>query len=415
MSDADIRATSILLPAAKVAVYSRDQDTLDAARALDNDWRFARVELAVEEGDIKSAIEAYKEVHSPDLLIIQTDTIGDALTNDLGSLAQHCEEGTAAIIIGPDNDVALYRKLIDMGISDYLVKPIKTDMMADIIAKTLIEKLGATGSRLIAFAGAKGGVGTSAILQACAWGVSDILDQKTIIMDAAGGWSALSVGIGFEPATTLSEASRAAENSDEDGLKRMLHKAGDKLSILASGGDVMLERPINAVQAEHILDTLMAKFPVILADLSHTTPDVQKAILSRAHDIVVVSTPSLSSLRLARSLIHEIKEIRGGDEQGVELIINKAGLDKTTEVSKNDIQKAMDLNITSIIPYAPKVFMKAESESKKITQIAEGLEIVKASLIPFIASLLSVTEVSKKDDSEVKSGLLGGFFSKIKS
>src|SRR5262249_39068953 len=153
--------------------YSRDRETLEAARNLINDWRFARVEIAVEEGDVDIAAAAYKEIASPDLVIVQTETIDEAFAKKLEELGAQCSEGTAAIVIGPVNDVYLYRRMIDMGISDYLVRPVKTDILADVIAKSLIERIGVTDSRLIAFVGAKGGVGTSALAQAAAWGVSE--------------------------------------------------------------------------------------------------------------------------------------------------------------------------------------------------------------------------------------------------
>jgi pilus assembly protein CpaE len=129
----------------------------------------------------------------------------------LEELASHCDEGTAAVIIGPVNDVYLYRQMIDMGISDYLVKPISSDVMAEVCAKTLIEKIGVKGSRLIAYIGAKGGVGTSLLGQTAALGVSQFMDQKTFLLDTCGGWSTLSVGLGFEPSTTLVEAARATD------------------------------------------------------------------------------------------------------------------------------------------------------------------------------------------------------------
>ena len=210
MTEVNNQATSILLPTSSVAVYSKDNETLEAARHAANDWRFARVNVVVEDGDINTAIQAYQDASAPDLIIIQTEDMGDSLTAQLEQLAGCCSEDTAAIVIGPLNDVNLYRKLIDMGVSDYLVKPISADAMADVIARTLVDRLGVTGSRLIAFVGAKGGVGTSVLAQAAAWGVSDILKQKAVIIDGAGGWSTMSVGLGFEPSTTLAEAAKAA-------------------------------------------------------------------------------------------------------------------------------------------------------------------------------------------------------------
>ncbi len=147
MNQSRISASSTLLPAAAVDVYSRDSETLQAARGLAQDWRFARVRVNVEEGDAESAIAAYQHRRSPQLVIMQTDTIDDSFTAKLEELAQHCEEGTSAIVIGPVNDVYLYRKLIDMGVTDYLVRPVETPVLAEVIAKSLVDQLEVTGSR----------------------------------------------------------------------------------------------------------------------------------------------------------------------------------------------------------------------------------------------------------------------------
>ncbi|HEY8191262.1 MAG TPA: type II secretion protein ATPase, partial [Alphaproteobacteria bacterium] len=163
MSDGDKTYTSILLPGARVALFTRDSETKATFLALQKDWRFARVELDVQDGDITTAISAYQKTPSPDLVLVQTDTIDDGFSGSLEALAGACAEGTAAIVIGPVNDVNLYRRMIGMGVSDYLVRPLKTEPLANDIAATLIEKIGAAGSRLIAMIGSKGGVGATVL------------------------------------------------------------------------------------------------------------------------------------------------------------------------------------------------------------------------------------------------------------
>lgn len=410
MSEMDNQATSILLPASGVAVYSKDQETLQAARDIVNDWRFARVNVQDEEGDVAAAIEAYQDIPSPDLIIIQTDIIDDSFTASLEELAGHCNEGTSAIIVGPDNDVNLYRKLIDMGVSDYLVRPVKSTDLAEVIAKALIEKIGVTGSRLLAVMGAKGGVGASIISEAIACGVSDILGQKAILIDTSGGWSTLSVGLGFEPSTTLFEAARAAENNDEDSLKRMLHTVSDKLSVLATGGDVMLEPTVTAQQLEQLIDMLMVKYPVVIADLSQSAEILQKAVLTRANQILVTATPTLPALRLARSLIQEIREVRGGEDDDVDLIINMQGQASANEVSKADIEKAMEFKVAAYLPYDAKMFLGNESESRKLTDDKAAHAMIEKILLPILRKSIVLDPGSASADND---NAAGGFFDSL--
>ncbi|MFK7840509.1 MAG: CpaE family protein [Bdellovibrionales bacterium] len=415
-SDSKGQGSSILLPEASIAVFSKDPETLESARQLESDWRFARVIVGVEEGGVNSAIHSYQEFESPDLVIIQTEVIDDTFTAKLEELAGHCAEGTAAIVIGPVNDVNLYRTLIDMGISDYLVKPIAADVMAEICAKTLIEKIGVKGSRLIAFVGAKGGVGASSLCHAAACGVADILDQKTFLLDTCGGWSTMSVGMGFEPLTTLAEAARVCAANDEDSFNRMIFNASDKLHVLASGSDVMLDQSIDAQQLEIMIDMLMAKYPVIMVDISNSPQDLQSLILSRANQINVVSSQSLVSLRQARSLVKEITDLRGAESDGIEFMINMQGAPSAQDVPKKDIESVLGIPVSAFVPFETKIFQNNEAKSRKLSDDKDGEQLIKSHLLPVIQKVIAANYDADSDDGAQKSGgIIGDLMQKLSS
>ncbi|MCI5061231.1 MAG: AAA family ATPase [Alphaproteobacteria bacterium] len=400
--------TNILLPTSGVDLFLKDKETMEAARSLVDDWRFARVTVNVEEGDVETAIGSYQNIRSPSLVIIETDTTDDSFIERLGALSEYCSETTNAIIIGPVNDVNLYRNLTSLGISDYLVKPVPLETLSEVIATTLIEKLGAKGSRLIGVVGSKGGVGTTALTQVLAWALSEEMDQKTILLDAAGGWSSLGVGIGFEPSASLHEAVKAAENKDEDTLARMYHKANDKLTVLATGIDPMLETSVQANQYEALIDVLMTSYPVVLVDLSGAIPSLKKTIINRAHELLLVTTPVLSSLRAARTLLQEVKLLQGGEASSVDLLVNMVGMASSKEVPKKDIAAALEYEPDAVIPFDPKLFLGAENEGKKITQGKEGKEVISA-LMPILTKLLGEGDLvdNTKEPGGVIADLLG--------
>ena len=361
------KETSILLPAGKVDLFLKDKATIEAAKSLSGDWRFARVVVNVHEGDVDSAIRLYTSAPSPDMILIETDTTDESFINRLGDLSGNCDEHTSAIVIGPVNDVNLYRSLTAMGVNDYLVRPVPVETLSEVIAGALIEKLGTAGSRLIAMIGSKGGVGVSSLSQVLAWGISGKLGQKTFLFDAAGGWSSLGVGLGFEPSSGTAEAIRAATAKDMDSFRRMLFHPNEKLSVLGTGSEPMLEGNIQASAFEEILNTAMASYPVVIADLSGAPAAIKKMVLTRAHQTILVTTPTLTSLRSARSLMQEIKKLVGGHHSDIEFVINMAGMAPGKEVSKNDIATAMDVAASAVIPYDAKLFIGAENEGRKIS------------------------------------------------
>lgn len=415
MNDSVNTATSVLLPAATVDFFLKDKETAEAARSLSDDWRFARVTVSVEEGNIESAIQAYEQAASPSLIIIETDTTDSSFVDRLGALSAHCDEGTAAIIIGPVNDVNLYRQLTSMGVSDYLVRPVPFDTLSEVVAGTLIEQIGASDSRLIGVVGAKGGVGATSMAQALALGISENLGQKTFMMDASGGWGSLSVGLGFEPLAKISEATRVAGNHDIDSLKRLLVKPNDKLCVLASGSDPMLERVAEPQEFEALIDLIMASYPMTVIDLSGAQPELKKTVIERAHELLLVTTPTLPSLRAARTLMHEIKVLHGGAMHGIELVLNMRGMVPGKEVPESDIKAALDHHISVSIDYDPKIFMSAEGEGKHISQIKGGEAVVNA-LLPLGQKMTNGKSVDGNIKSDNKSdGLLGQVLNKFKA
>ncbi len=391
-------------------LFLRDRETVEAAKALTSDWRFARVVVRVHEGNVEDAIKLYAHAASPEIIMIETDTTDQGFIGRLGELSGHCSEHTSAIVIGPVNDVNLYRSLTAMGVSDYLVRPVPIETLSEVIAQSLIEKLGTTGSRLIAMVGAKGGVGVSALAQVLAWGTSDTLLQKTLLLDAAGAWSSLCVGIGFEPVASTAEAIKAVVAKDADSLRRMLYQANDRLTVLATGTESMLDVPSQIGQFEEILNTVMASYPIVIVDLSSAGPLLKKTVLTRAHETMVVTTPTLASLRTARALMLEIKNLHGGDSADIDLIVNMAGISPGKEVSKADIKEALSCEPGAIIPFDPKLFIGAENEGRKISSEKSGVDVVQK-LLPLVKKIV-VKEVPSDAANDKKSGSILDRFKK---
>lgn len=414
MSDGDKSYTTVLLPAARVALFTKDAETRRTFEEIGRDWRFARVDMQVHDGDVTTAAQTYQGEASPALVIVQTDNIDDGFTQQLEALSGVCAEGTAAMVIGPVNDVNLYRKLIGMGVSDYIVRPVKQEELSNDIAASLIERIGATGSRLIVMMGAKGGVGTTVLAEGLAWGLSEDLGQKTFLLDAAGGWSTLAVGMNFEPAATLADALRAAVERKEDSLNRMLFKASDRLTVLSSGGDVMLEDNVSAEHYEYFLDHMMTTYPVVLVDLSGAAAGLKNAVLRRAHEILLVTTPTLPSVRAARTLLQEISVLRGGSDANIDLIVNMHNLAPKHEVSKAQIEEGLERKIGAMVEFDPGLFVSTESAAKKLTADKAGAAIVDM-LLPLARKVLALapsTEPANEDDG--RKGI-GGLLSKLKS
>lgn len=371
MSASD-KLTDVLLPAARIDVFAFSEDTQKTFEKLKDDWRFARVILDVKKASINDAIEKYKEYNSPDLIILGTDDISESFIDKLGELAGQCIEGTEAVIIGPENDVQLYRKLVGMGVRDYLVRPVQSEDLVNVLAKSLFDKMGISESRVIGVIGAKGGVGTTTVAQNLAWTIAEDLKIKTILMDASGGWSTLNVAMGVEPSAGLDECIKNAVNGSDEDLARMYTDVTANLTLFACGGDDLMQYTAQGEMYEKAVNRIMKTYPVVVIDLSLAPSDVRYRMIDRAHEIVVVTTPALTSLRLARTVLNDVKARRGENKGVVDLVLNKKGMFGKKEISDKDIQTALDHKPQAIIEYLPDVFSESEGSGKPVDQVKGG-------------------------------------------
>lgn len=413
MSDVLASYLSVLLPTAKVGMFVLDSDVLSSARELERDWRFARVGFDLREGDVRTAINYYAQNLSPDLLLIETKTIDSSFTDELEKLSSVCSDTTAAIIIGPVNDVYLYRKLIDMGVSDYLVGPLSKDILVDVLSKTLVGRLGHMASRLTAFIGAKGGIGTSTFAQYASLISAQSFESKTLLLDLAGAWSFAPLAFGAEPSTTLSEIYRVMQGQDDAALKRLIFAVDDRLSILPTGMEKLLDDTIPSEQFEFVLNQLMITYPQVIVDLSSAPNSLKKTVLNRAHDIIILSSPSISSLRTARSLVQEVKNLHDGQDHNVHLILNMMEMAKDTEVRLSDIQKAVEKQPLGHVPFMPKAFMTAEMNGKRSLAHSDMKEFL-SNLTSFLQVIWSKSGASQSEQHKnTKAGFLSDFISTL--
>ncbi|MDP7143269.1 MAG: type II secretion protein ATPase [Alphaproteobacteria bacterium] len=407
---------STLLPQARITLFTQDDTTRGTFESIADDWRFARVKMDAQDGDVNDAIRFYAEYESPDLIIVQTDNIDDHFPALLEDLATNCREGTAAIVIGPVNDVNLYRQLVGMGVSDYLVRPLDKEVFANDIAGTLLEKLGESGSRLIACVGAKGGVGVSSMAQAAATISAETLGQKTFLLDAAAGWSTLSVGMDFEPSTTMQEAVQAAVDEKQDSFSRMILEKTDKLSVLSSAGDPMLENDIDADGYETLLEQLMVTYPVVVVDLSACTPEIKKAVLARANSVLLVTTAALTSVRATRTLLQEVKRLRGDSDEDVRILLNMQGMAGKTEVPKAQIEEGLEKALTDVVPFEPSLFPQAEAQGALITHMKAAKNTLQKleNLVVDLIGDRTLKKESADKGADGKKPLLGAVLSGLK-
>src|SRR5258708_3279189 len=125
-------------------------------------WRDSKIA----QGGIAAAAQAIDAAAPPGLLLIDISDNADPISA-MDALAELCPPTTRVVAVGASNDIMLYRRLLAMGVVDYLHKPVSSEHLHEALvqASRPVERSTTTTAvkqtRLIAVIGARGGVGTT--------------------------------------------------------------------------------------------------------------------------------------------------------------------------------------------------------------------------------------------------------------
>ena len=294
--------------------------------------------------------------------------IRSALLEQLEELAQYCDAGTKIVVLGKLNDIILYRQLIARGVNEYLVTPFGVVDFVQAIS-LLFSLPGAKPlGRMIAVAGAKGGVGASTVAHNLAWSLASVTHMATIIADFDLAFGTAGLDYNQDPPQGVAEAVFAPERVDAVLVDRLLSKCGDHLNLLAA--PATLDRIIDFTETsfDSLLDAMRASTPWIVLDVPHVWSGWSRRSLVSADEVVVVACPDLANLRNAKNLIDNIKSARLNDRPP-RLVLNSLGMFKRPEIGAAEFAKAVETSPTAVIPHDAKLFGAAANNGQMIAEI----------------------------------------------
>jgi pilus assembly protein CpaE len=356
------------VPSINIHALCSNPATVQAMQLAAGDRRLARAHLDIKLGGLKAAVQLYGEAHTPNVLVVETEGGRDAVLAELARLANVCDPSTKVIVIGHVNDVVLYRELIRSGVSEYLVAPLGALQVIEAIAALYADPKAGRIGRILAFVGAKGGVGSSTIAHNVGWLFSRKLMIDTVITDLDLAFGTAGLNFNIDAAQGIAEALGQPERVDQTLLDRLLAKAGDRLSLLSAPGSIDRDYAIDKEALEHILDVVRLSVPNVVVDVPNLWAPWTKATLVQADDVIITATPELAALRNTKNLIDFLKAARPNDRQP-RLILNQVGVPRRPEIPAGDFACSVGAEPAIVVPFEPQIFGTASSTGQMIAEV----------------------------------------------
>ena len=255
-------------PRVSVQAFCETAATSAAVESAGVDRRLGKAHLTIKMGGMAAAIEAYRTVPTPNVIIIETEDRSDILAG-LDQLATVCDAGTRVVVIGNENDDAPYRELMRRGVSDYVIGPVDTlDVVRSICGLFSAAEAVAVG-RMIAIVGAKGGVGASTVAHNVAWAIARDLALDSVVIDLDLAFGTAGLDYNQDPTQGIANAVFSPDRLDTAYMDRLLSKCTEHLSLLAAPATLEQVYDFGANAFDSVFDTLRMTTPCIVLDIPH--------------------------------------------------------------------------------------------------------------------------------------------------
>ncbi len=350
----------------------------------------------VQQGGIAAAFRTLAVIPPPKLLIVDLSESSHPI-NAASSFIDSLATDTRIIALGAANDVGLFRELLTLGITDYLVKPVSEEVLEAAIVKA--EGTPETRAsqvrlgRLAAVISARGGAGGTTVAANAAWLMAHELSRRVVLVDLDLQFGNTALAFDLEPGRGLREALEAPERIDDQFIDRAMARESERLSVF--GGEAPLdEQPdFDDDALISLLDQLRRKFDCVLLDLPRQVAAAHHEALAAINAFAIVSDLSLVGLRDTNRLMQLIK----GNAPGAELSIaaNQVELGRKGQVGKTDFERGLGQPVTHLVPLDARAAGKGANLGSPITMVERRSKVV-AALKPLATALCGAEPGDRK-------------------
>jgi pilus assembly protein CpaE len=384
------------VPRISIQAFCEFPDTGAALQRAASDRRLAKAHVTVQLGGLQAAVDHHAGGVAPNLLIVETRLQGKAAVDEIDRLAEVCDPSTKVIIVGRVNDVELYRELMRRGVSEYMVAPLNPLHLIEVISGLYLNPDAAPIGKVVAFVGARGGVGSSTLAHNVGWCIAERVKVNTAIVDLDLAFGTTGLNFNEEPGQGVADALSAPERLDDVLLERLLLKSGEHLSLFTAPATIDRDFDAEPQAYEAVIDAVRQMTPCVIVDLPHLWTPWLKQTLLAADEIVIVAGPDLASLRNAKGIADMLKQSRPNDS-APKLILNQVGMPKRPEIPVKDFAETVGLPVALTVPFDPALFGAAANNGQMLPEVQPRAPASEA--VMRMAEMLTGRVPAAKDES----------------
>lgn len=271
----------------------------------------------------------------------------DQIMSELRRVADFCDETTNVFVVGHENDVLLYKTLLEEGVADYLVAPItQQDVLKSLSDRLATQGQGEAGA-LFAVVGARGGAGATTVAANLAWLLATERQHNTCLLDLDLPFGGVATAFDCSPDPEISSLLYTPERiADAEMLDRLVVRKTERLALICAAPDLERARRRNRAEGQsHLSALLRAEFQSSVVDLPLEWNKACEELLEHATKVVLVTTPDFAGIPHAQVLLRHLAELR---TDAPIVVLNQVGTRDKDEWPVSEVKRALGLPVIEI-------------------------------------------------------------------
>jgi pilus assembly protein CpaE len=332
------------------SAFVRDKETAALLKEMLPKWGYSLFQ--VRRGSVSDAIRKFSQQPMPTVLIVDISSSKLPLT-ELEELAEICPPSVNVVVLGDQDNVGLYRDMMEIGVTDYLVKPVPSDLLykavgrasGQITPKSADQRMGKT----VSVYGVRGGVGATTTVANLGWILSMKFKRHVILNDLNIQNGSLALEFGLEPTSGLAELLQNPARIDQVFIDRATLTIGDHLKALVSEQEPASGFNPDPEAVETLTQHLRNRYHFVLQDMARAPGQQSMQILGQADIRILVMDNSLPSLRDCARLV----QILDGSEDARKLmvILNRTRPSTSVDIAIPKIENFIGHKLDAVIPF----------------------------------------------------------------
>ncbi|MCK1351441.1 pilus assembly protein CpaE [Bradyrhizobium sp. CW7] len=282
--------------------------------------------LSIRRGTIRNAIRMLETDTDLFALVVDISGVDDPFT-ELERLAGVCPPDVRVAVIGDNREITFYRELLELGLTEYLPRPLTRDMVLDKLRPKLLGDVAANqidrGGHVVSICGAQGGAGATSIAINLALQLAETTRAKVALLDLhlQGGEAAVMLGV--RPGPGLRIALENPMRADTLFLERAAIEVNERVCLVSADEDLDAQLEITEAGIRHVLGLLRQRFNYIVVDVPVPFPPSIYPVITLSRHVMVLLESEVTGLRNAHALRAAVINIAGKDR--VFTLLNRAG------------------------------------------------------------------------------------------